>query len=136
MIVNIRKFIHEKIENHEDERIQNTNYKALRNIYDFIGDYKLGINGKLTTFSETVNFKKQVGGNAFSIKLKDNKTSVSHISFSFSLFLVFSLSPLVNLWLFLSFRLCSLCLSFSSLFRPSVFHKFSFLPLTRSTYLF
>ena len=79
MIVNIRKFIYEKIENHEDDRIENTNYKALRRIYDFIGDYKLGINGKFTTFSETVNFKKQVGGNAFSIKLKDNKTYIYYL---------------------------------------------------------
>ena len=79
MIVNIRKFIHEKIENHEDDRTHNKNYKALRGIYDFIGDYKLGINGKLTIFSEKVDFKKQIGGNAFSIKLKDNKTYTYHL---------------------------------------------------------
>lgn len=80
MIVNIRNYIDKKLENNEDERTENTNYKALRTIWDFTGDYKFGINGKLTTFSEKVDFKKQIGGNAFSIKLKDNKRYTYHLS--------------------------------------------------------
>ena len=57
MIVDIRKYIYEKLYNREDERIENTNHKALRGIYDFIGDYKIGINGKLTTITKNINFK-------------------------------------------------------------------------------
>jgi hypothetical protein len=79
MIVDIRKFIYDKLYNHEDDRMENTNYKALRNIWDYISIYNLGINGELTTFSEKVNFKKQIGGTAFSIKLKDNKTYTYHL---------------------------------------------------------
>ena len=79
MIVDIRKYIREKLYNREDERIENTNHKALRGIYDFIGDYKIGINGKLTTITEHINFKGQIGGTVFSIKLADNKTYKYHL---------------------------------------------------------
>ena len=79
MIVDIRKYIYEKLYNREDERIENTNHKALRGIYDFIGNYKIGINGKLTTITENINFKGQIGGNVFSIKLVDNKTYKYHL---------------------------------------------------------
>jgi len=79
MIVDIRKFIYDKLYNHEDDRMENTNYKALRNIWDFVSIYNLGIKAELTTVSEKVNFKKQIGGNAFSIKLKDNKTYIYHL---------------------------------------------------------
>jgi hypothetical protein len=79
MIVDIRKLIYEKMYNHEDDRMENTNYKALRNIWDFVSINNLGINGELTTVSEKVKFKKQVGGNTFSIKLKDNKTYTYHL---------------------------------------------------------
>jgi hypothetical protein len=79
MIVDIRKFIYDKLYNHEDNRMENTNYKALRGIYDFIGDYKIGINGNLTTITENINFKGQKGGAVFSIKLSDKKTYKYHL---------------------------------------------------------
>lgn len=79
MIVDIRKFIYDKLYNHEDERMENTNYKALRNIWNFVNIYNLGNKGKLTTISDKINIKKQVGGRAFSIKLKDNKIYTYHL---------------------------------------------------------
>ena len=79
MIIDINKYIHEKLYNHEDERIENTNHKALRGIYDFIGEYKIGINGNLTTITENIIFKRQIGGVVFSIKLPDNKKYKYHL---------------------------------------------------------
>jgi Mg2+ and Co2+ transporter CorA len=79
MIVNIRNYIDDKLDNHIDERIENTNHKALRTIYDFKHEYKLGINGLLTIFSQNINLKKQFGGTAFSIKLKDNRKYTYHL---------------------------------------------------------
>ena len=79
MIVDIHKFILKKFYNYEDGRIENTNYKALRNIYDFLDEYKIGINGKKTTISENIDFKRQTGGSIFSIKLTDNKKYKYHL---------------------------------------------------------
>jgi hypothetical protein len=79
MIVDIRKYIHDKLYNYQDPKIENTNHKALRGIYDFIGDFKIGINGNLTTITENINFKKKIGGSVFSIKLADNKTYKYHL---------------------------------------------------------
>ena len=80
MIIDIRKIIYEKLYNHEDERLENTNYKALRNIWDFISIYKIGINGVMITYFDKINLKKQIGGDIFSIKLKDKKTYTYHLN--------------------------------------------------------
>ena len=79
MIVDIRKFIFNKLCNYEDGRIENTNHKALRGIYDFLGDYKIGISGNITTITENINFKRQTGGSILSIKLADNKKYKYHL---------------------------------------------------------
>ncbi len=73
MIIDIKKYIYKKMYNRENNSITNTNYPALRNIYDFVSEYELGTNGYLTTEKSEVIFKEQIGGVEFSIKLADNK---------------------------------------------------------------
>ena len=56
MIVNIRDYIDEKMGYHKNDSVGNSKFQVLRTIYDFKSEYKLGINGILTTISDKILF--------------------------------------------------------------------------------
>jgi hypothetical protein len=75
MLVNIADHIRNKIYNTKYGNLKNRSERAMRRIYDLIHKYKIPNNGIFTDFtSGIINFKEQIGGTIFNIKLKDNKT--------------------------------------------------------------
>jgi hypothetical protein len=79
MIINIETYVMQKLKNHDDKRMENTNYNVLRNIYDFIGENNLGIKGRIKSYSQNIFLKKQLGGKSHIIKLKDGKKYTYHL---------------------------------------------------------
>jgi hypothetical protein len=75
MLVNIDSYVRSKIYYTKYGELKNRSERAMRKIYDFIHEYKITRDGILTNFaSGNIEFKKQIGGEIFNIKLKDNKS--------------------------------------------------------------
>jgi len=75
MLVNIDNFVRENLHNTKFGYLKNLEEKSIQTIYNFIYNNNISRDGILTKLTcGTINIKKQVGGNIFNIKLKDNKT--------------------------------------------------------------
>jgi len=74
MIIDIENYVRDKFYNTKFGIMKNLEEKSIRTIYNFINKYELGREGLLSNLiSGKVNFKQQVGGEIYDIKLKDNK---------------------------------------------------------------
>jgi hypothetical protein len=75
MLVDIDSYVRSKIYYTKYGELKNRSERAMRKIYDFIHEYKITRDGILTNFaSGNIELKKQIGGEIFNIKLKDNKS--------------------------------------------------------------
>lgn len=75
MLVNIDNFVRENLYNTKFGKMKNLEEKSIRTIYNFIHNNNITRDGILTNLtSGIINIKKQIGGQIFNIKLKDNQT--------------------------------------------------------------